>query len=69
MEHEALAGDGEHDFAPSWRARFESHPVSGSERGAHREAARDQLKGARRKGGAEQLYELGPGDSPRGRIQ
>jgi hypothetical protein len=61
MEHEALSGDGKHDFAPSWQPRLEFHPVSGSERRPHRQALRDELKGAGSKGSAEQLYELGSG--------
>ncbi|HTF34900.1 MAG TPA: hypothetical protein VK714_14545 [Myxococcota bacterium] len=46
MEHEALSGDGKHDFAPPWRPRLEFHPVSGSERRPHRQALRDELEWA-----------------------
>jgi hypothetical protein len=65
MEHEALSGDGEHDFATSGQSRLESHAVSGSERGPHGQTLRDELKGARSEGSAKQLYELGVGDPTR----
>jgi hypothetical protein len=65
MEHEALPGDGEHDFTTSGQPRLESHAVSGSEHRPHGQTLRDELKGARSEGSAKQLYKLRAGDPTR----